>query len=647
MLSLWRKENSLDQRAIFRSWRDWHHQARAFDSNGPHSWEGSQEHRPQGEGRQAAERQAGHVRRCFVPLPGPLSAKADAMPVPTGFRGGIDEARRMIDPASMHVETPLRSHPGVGVATCLVLLLVALGCGPVGAAQSGGEHDNGLRVGKIRIQNGDVFDTERADENRVLYRLANRWHYRTRPRVIREALLFAEGDVFDPRLLEESARLLRTYRFLGEVQIDAAPPHDGVVDVDVRTRDVWSLNPGVSFGRNGGDNSYGFELQELNLLGRGIELDIDYSSNVDRNGVSMQTLNPHAFGAHNELELFYGDNSDGNRWRARFERPFYALDVRQAFGFDLDDLSQRANVYQRGEIVDQYLQEQRTGRAWFGTSAGLVDGWVSRWSVGLAIDRHRFQTDPLGTGAAPLPTDRDLRYPFLQLETIEDDYRVWENRNQIGRSEDVLLGTQLNLMLGWASPSMGSDREALIYRLGAKRGFPIDHEKTLLLGIDLSGRREGSRGADELLHLDAQYFHPLSERNLVFSRLQADLGRALSFDQRLLLGGDNGLRGFPLRYQGGDKRVLYTLEHRYFSDWYPFRLFRVGAAAFLDVGRAWGDDGLANDEDRWLSNIGVGLRLGNTRSALGSVVHIDLAAPLNRPGDVDSLQLVVEVRRAF
>lgn len=647
MRSPWRKENSLDQRAIFRSWRDRHHQPRAFVPNAPHGWEGTPLREPQCEGPPAAERPGGYGGIDLCLFPGPLSTKADPIPIPTGFREGIDDDLRTADLASVRADTPRNVPPRAGVAACLVLLLVALCCGPVGAAQSGATEHHGLRVGKIRIQNGDVFDTDRADENRMLYRLANRWHYRTRRGVIREALLFDEGDPFDPRLLEESARLLRTYRFLGDVQIDAAPPRDGVVDVDVRTRDVWSLNPGVSFGRNGGGNSYGFELQELNLLGRGIELDIDYSSDVDRDGVSLQTLNPHAFGAHNELELFYGDNSDGNRWRARFERPFYALDVRRAFGFDLDDLSQRANVYQRGEIVDQYLQEQRTGRAWLGTSAGLVDGWVSRWSVGLAIDRHRFQTDPLGTGAAPLPTDRELRYPFLQLETIEDDYRVWENRNQIGRSEDVLLGTQLNLMLGWASPSLGSDREALIYRLGARRGFPIDHEKTLLLGLDLSGRREGRRGADELLHLDAQYFHPLSERNLVFSRLQADLGRALSFDQRLLLGGDNGLRGFPLRYQGGDKRVLYTLEHRYFSNWYPFRLFRVGAAAFLDVGRAWGDDGLANDEDRWLSNVGVGLRLGNTRSALGSVVHIDLAAPLNRPSDVDSLQLVVEVRRAF
>ncbi len=44
----------------------------------------------------------------------------------------------------------------------------------------------------------------------------------------------------------------------------------GVVDVDViTTTDVWTLNPGVSFGRKGGKNTTGVGIEELNLLGLG------------------------------------------------------------------------------------------------------------------------------------------------------------------------------------------------------------------------------------------------------------------------------------------------------------------------------------------------------------------------------------------
>ncbi len=49
----------------------------------------------------------------------------------------------------------------------------------------------------------------------------------------------------------------------------------------------------------------------------------------------------------------------------------------------------------------------------------------------------------------------------------------------------------------------------------------------------------------------------------------------------------------------------------------------------------------------WLSDVGVGLRLGSARSGLGNVLHIDLAMPLNRSNDIDSLQLLIETKKSF
>jgi hypothetical protein len=49
-----------------------------------------------------------------------------------------------------------------------------------------------------------------------------------------------------------------------------------------------------------------------------------------------------------------------------------------------------------------------------------------------------------------------------------------------------------------------------------------------------------------------------------------------------------GLRGYPLRYESGTSRGLLTVEQRFYTDWYPFRLVRFGAAIFGDVGRTWG-----------------------------------------------------------
>jgi hemolysin activation/secretion protein len=118
-------------------------------------------------------------------------------------------------------------------------------------------------------------------------------------------------------------------------------------------------------------------------------------------------------------------------------------------------------------------------------------------------------------------------------------------------------------------------------------------------------------------------------------------------EEQLLLGGDNGLRGYPLRYQAGDAIALFTLEQRFYTDWQPLKLVNVGAAVFFDAGRAWGQDPYAAAPSGWLKDVGLGLRLGSARSGLGNVLHIDLAFPLDRSSDIDSMQLLIETRRSF
>jgi hemolysin activation/secretion protein len=121
----------------------------------------------------------------------------------------------------------------------------------------------------------------------------------------------------------------------------------------------------------------------------------------------------------------------------------------------------------------------------------------------------------------------------------------------------------------------------------------------------------------------------------------------LDEDQQLTLGGDTGLRGYPFAYQAGTAKALLTLEQRYYTKWYPFRLFHVAGAVFADTGRTWGTDVTGATSLGLLSDVGIGLRLGTSRSAFGNVLHIDLAFPLDGDKDIDSVQLVVETKARF
>jgi hypothetical protein len=66
----------------------------------------------------------------------------------------------------------------------------------------------GATIGEIRVVSQDIFDTTDPKEDYLLFRWANALHIKTRPSVIRDALLFKSGDAVSVRAIEETERLL-------------------------------------------------------------------------------------------------------------------------------------------------------------------------------------------------------------------------------------------------------------------------------------------------------------------------------------------------------------------------------------------------------------------------------------------------------
>jgi hypothetical protein len=73
----------------------------------------------------------------------------------------------------------------------------------------------------------------------------------------------------------------------------------------------------------------------------------------------------------------------------------------------------------------------------------------------------------------------------------------------------------------------------------------------------------------------------------------------------------------------------------------------VGAAVFADSGRVWGRGPLAAPNYGELSDVGFGLRFGNARTALGNVVHVDLAFPLSGAANINKVQFLIQTQAHF
>ena len=148
----------------------------------------------------------------------------------------------------------------------------------------------------------------------------------------------------------------------------------------------------------------------------------------------------------------------------------------------------------------------------------------------------------------------------------------------------------------------------------------------------ISGQLDDGRVQRQRVGVQAQYYLPQGRRRLFYAAASLDQLTRPELPDLLLLGGDNGLRGYPLRFQGGTSSALLTLEHRIFTDWYPFRLVRFGTAVFFDAGRTWGRNFNGTEPYGTLKDVGFGLRFGNVRSGLGNVLHVDLSYSLDARG---------------
>ena len=163
----------------------------------------------------------------------------------------------------------------------------------------------------------------------------------------------------------------------------------------------------------------------------------------------------------------------------------------------------------------------------------------------------------------------------------------------------------------------------------------------------ISGRYQDGQVQRQQLGAQAQYYLPQSPRRLFYASIEEDLLTRPAPTETLQLGGENGLRGYPLRYQSGTKRALLTLEQRFYTDLYIWQLFRIGGAAFFDTGRAWGGDNTNAQNPSRLSDVGLGLRIVSARSAFSNVLHVDLAFPLNATPEINKVQFLVKSKTSF
>jgi outer membrane protein assembly factor BamA len=501
-------------------------------------------------------------------------------------------------------------------------------------------------IGKITVKRGNVFDLSKEEENIRLFKLANSLHIITQESVIRNQLLFETGDFFSQQIIEESERILRNTKYLYDAEINLVSYHDNTVDIEIVTRDVWTLTGSINFSREGGANKLSAEIEESNLLGYGKKLKLKTGSNVDRDETLISYSDKQFFGTRSKVSLQYIDKSDGTTQALDFERPFYSLHSKWSFGASYFTDERTDPVYSLGEVINAFGHEEENVSVFFGLSEGYSNQHVYRWRLGFdkEVDIFTPSDDYLGQ---PVPEDRNYRYPWISLEVYEDRMIKTRHIKQIRRTEDLNLGNEITAKFGWSDHHAQAENEGIIFDVHANMAFKPNRQNLFLLTPYFKGRYSNHAAENTSIGAKTKFYTPVFEDHVFYMALSADYIKNEYLDEQLYLGGDSGLRGYPLRFQSGDRSFLFTMEQRFYTQWHWFQLTYVGALVFFDAGRAWSTDTPENENTRILKDVGFGLRLASSRGSRGLVLHLDVAFPMDGDTDIDNMQLVITTAESF
>jgi hypothetical protein len=541
------------------------------------------------------------------------------------------------------------------------------------------EPTNGCRTGTVDhifIDNHSIFDTSDPTLDprfRWAYNLANRLHVRTRPEVIGRELLFDVGDCFDPVLVDESARLLRSYPFLSKVDIYGIQQPGGGYHVIVDTEDEWSTQVEAKLNFSGGFRLEGVDVRERNLLGTGRELGVFYRSLDATHEYGIGYREPQLLGSRWAADLAVGKTRAGSLFQQELGHPFVGeigrWSMRQLLHYwdrhfdyvlpPADGLPNQRILVPMNERGFHLLGFRRFGRP---GNLTVLGGGISMLEVHYdAAEDRGITLVQDGDFDARTPAPPELRAPAEErIDELRNVRAVlvigkrnirWRQRRGLDSfrgGQDLRVGAEVELAVGRSLPGLHTDNDlAGTLDFYAAAGPPAAF---FAARVRTDARRDYDALPDQFEMRDIfsegevmVYLRPgrFPSRTLLLRAAGAG-GWHVRSPYQITLGGERSLRGWPEESMPGGRRVVLTIEDRWYAGW-PFPdVADLGTSLFLDVGRIWPGESPYGADSGWRASVGGGLRI-NFPAGATNTLRVDMAFPMERGGSLGRMQVLIGV----
>ena len=507
------------------------------------------------------------------------------------------------------------------------------------------KQNNGKIIRNIKIETLDPFGYSVTDTlrkpNKWIEKSGNSLHIKSKQFTIRNRLLFKKNQPFDSLLVKESARLIRSERYVRRVVIQPVPiPHNkDSVDVYIRVLDSWSLSPNISASSSGTN----LEVTERNFLGLGHQ----FGNSVDKNINTGETSYLSQYRISNikntfiDAELNYQTlESERSLKSVGLQRNFFSPYTRWAGGVYFEEHLVRDSL---PDAQNQWARQNQKSEAqdyWAGYSIKIFKGFEERQRTSRLVTTGRFfkrsykESPSIAYDSIGYYSNEKLYLMSVGLTSrkfIQDRYLF--NYDIV---EDVPIGRVYSTTFG----VQDKNHEHRFY-LGGRYAFGHYYKWGFLsINSQLGSFFYKDKTQETVLRFDILYFSNIKKwgewrfRHFIKPTLVFGDNRQPIISDLLNINEDNGIQGFNNRTLVGTKKMLLTLQTQSYSPWNVLG-FRLNPFANVTMG-VIGEEANKLYENKIYTKIGVGLLIYNDYLVFNSI-QLSLAFYPDIPGEGTNL----------
>jgi len=502
----------------------------------------------------------------------------------------------------------------------------------------------GLTISAIKILRLKPFGTSVTDSvaRNVHFssKAANAMHISSNELIIRNALMFKEGDLIESVKLAYSERYLRSLKYINDVRIITIPVSDDEVEVIVAVQDIFPYS--ASFNSNFKSNA-DFAIINSNIIGLGIEMQAGAFFDYKKDHLMGYKAMLHSANLGRSFIAFqadYTDKYENQRYGFSLKRNFFSPTTKYAGHLIFYDSRTQVHYYDpKGEyqqitpISIRYNQSD----VWFARSFQVIDKPmpetkhtnytenISRNKTPTKISEGQLRNLTASIRVQRLyftdrPEDSEERFYRFQnrttfLASVSWSYQTFYKASMIynfGRTEDIPNGDIITITGG------GENNEKYVRPyIGANysTGYFVPDFGYISGAFSIGNFFRNGNADQGIIDLKMNYITNLCVagnyrmRTFLNGQYTGQLFNRL--EDRLLVDGEFGIPGFRNDSILGQHRFNLSVEQNWFI---PHSIYEFRFVFFAFVYFSWiGDYNTPIVLSPLYSSFGIGLRMRNNR----------------------------------